>query len=81
MNDLHYFVKGKTAFEFNFKGVETGHRYYRYNTKGGTLEYTDENVRLIKKANKIKWNISDTDLINFLDVMRTKGTWTLVDLK
>ena len=81
MSDLHYFVEGTSAFEFGFKSLGGCNRYYRYNAASETLEFTDENVREIRFTDEIKWNKSDLDLIEFLDIMRETGTWTLVDLK
>lgn len=81
MSDLWYFVQGEIALEFGGKQKNVSSRYYRYNVKDERLEYTDEDVRIIKKADKINWKKSNFELIPFLDEVRSqKGCWIIIDL-
>lgn len=80
MSDLWYFVQGEIALKFGEKETYSG-RYYRYNVKDERLEYTDEDVRRIKKADEINWKKSNFQLIPFLDEVRSqKGCWIIIDL-
>ena len=79
MGDLNRFVQGQIAFGYGWKLLQLPTRYYRYNIYEGIVQYTDEDIQKIKKANWRKSTFSLLELIH--TIIDETENWKPIEFK